>query len=91
MAEEELRKLRQPWSDKENDLIVADYLDMLRLELRGIHFVKAQRSGQLGELLGRSHKAIEFKHMNISAALEALGFPRITGYAPFKELARLPR
>jgi Domain of unknown function (DUF3883) len=76
------------WTDTENDLVVNDYLDMLRLELTGQHYVKSQRNAELQRVIGRSRGSIEFKHMNISAALEILGFPRIAGYAPMKNLQR---
>ena len=70
------------WSDREVDLIVADYFDMLRLELAGEHYVKSQRNAALQELTGRSKGSIEFKHQNISAVLHELGMPRIIGYKP---------
>ena len=34
------------------------------------------------ETIGRSKKSIEFKHMNISAVMDALGLPYIDGYKP---------
>lgn len=76
------------WSDKENDLIVSDYLEMLHLELSGQPYGKSQRNADLQRRTGRSRGAIEFKHMNISAALEWLGFPRIAGYAPLQNLQK---
>lgn len=68
------------WADREVDLIVADYFDMLSLELAGRPFVKAHRNAALQQLLGRSHASIEFKHCNITAVLEILGMPTIRGY-----------
>ena len=47
------------WLDREIDLIVADYFDMLSLELAGRAFVKAQRNAALQELTGRSRGSIE--------------------------------
>jgi Domain of unknown function (DUF3883) len=70
------------WSNAENDLIVADYLDMLRLELAGHQFVKSHRNEALRTLLKRSRGSIEFKHQNISAILQRLGLPWIAGYKP---------
>ena len=70
------------WSNAENDLIVADYLDMLRLELSGQSFVKSHRNEALRTLLKRSKGSIEFKHQNISAILQRLGLPWIVGYMP---------
>lgn len=71
-----------PWSDSENDIIVADYFAMLRQELAGQAPVKAHHNRALVELIGRSRGSIERKHMNISAVLERLGLRRIGGYAP---------
>jgi hypothetical protein len=70
------------WSDREVDLIVADYFDMLRLELAGEKYVKRHRNDALQKLIGRSHRSIEFKHANISAVLLKLGLPWIRGYKP---------
>lgn len=41
------------WTDREIDLVVADYFDMLALELAGQSFVKAQRGAALRELTDR--------------------------------------
>ncbi len=70
------------WSDQEVDLIVADYFDMLRLELAGETYVKKHRNEALQNMTGRSHGSIEFKHQNISAVLLKLGLPWIRGYKP---------
>lgn len=70
------------WSNEELDLILADYFDMLRLELSGQRFVKAQRNAELRRLTRRSRGSIEFKHQNISAVLQELGRPWIDGYKP---------
>ncbi len=72
----------KPWTTGEIDAIVADYLDMLRIELEGGAAVKAQRNRALQELIGRSHKSIEFKHQNISAVMAEFGLPFIRGYKP---------
>ncbi|RWC03377.1 DUF3883 domain-containing protein [Mesorhizobium sp.] len=76
------------WTDREIDLIIADYFDMLSLELAGRSFVKAQRNAQLQELTGRSRGSIEFKHQNISAVLYRLGMPWIDGYKPMANFQR---
>ena len=70
------------WTDQEINLIVADYFDMLKLELAGLPFVKAERNKELQSLTGRSRGSIEFKHENISAVLIKLGMPWIRGYKP---------
>lgn len=72
------------WTDDENDLIVADYFDMLAAELAGVPFIKAHHRRELFTKLRalRNEGAIEFKHQNISAVMLGLGQPRIEGYKP---------
>ena len=71
------------WSDREVELIVADYFSMLLDELRGITIHKTFHRNALRPLLnGRSDGSIEFKHQNISAVLVELGLPFIRGYKP---------
>lgn len=76
------------WSDREIDLIVADYFEMLGMELRGETFVKAQRNAALQAITGRSRGSIEFKHQNISAVLLRLGLPWVPGYTPMANFQR---
>lgn len=72
-----------PWSTIEVELIVADYFQMLSLELANKPFSKAAHRRQLLPLLNnRSDGSIEFKHQNISAVLIKLGQPYIKGYLP---------
>lgn len=74
---------RGDWSRTEVMLLVADYLQMLTLELNGQAFNKAARRRALLPLLnGRSEAAIEFKRRNVSAVMHQLGLPRIRGYLP---------
>jgi hypothetical protein len=75
-------KVGKPWLDDELDAIVADYFDMLADELAGRPYTKAHHSRNLMERIGRTHRSVEFKHQNISAVLEILGLPWITGYKP---------
>lgn len=70
------------WSDEELDLIVADYFAMLESEQTGRPYVKSQHSAAIMEQIGRTHRSVEFKHMNISAVLRELGLPTIRGYRP---------
>ena len=71
------------WQDDEIEIIVIDYLEMLRLELQGKQFNKAERNRNLqGKLWNRKKGAIEFKHRNISAVMDRLGLPSIQGYKP---------
>lgn len=71
------------WLREEVEAIVADYLQMLTLELTGQSYSKTEhRQNLLQKLQGRSQASIEFKHGNISAAMIDLGFPYIRGYKP---------
>jgi hypothetical protein len=71
------------WSREEVEAIVADYLQMLTLELAGQSYSKTEhRKNLLQKLQNRSEPSIEFKHGNISAAMIDLGFPYISGYKP---------
>lgn len=70
------------WGADELDAIVADYFAMLDAERSGQSYVKAHHNRALSQLIGRSHRSIEFKHMNISAVLRSLGMPTIRGYMP---------
>jgi len=79
---------RTDWTAEENDLIVADYFAMLVSELSGQPYVKAHHAKALDQHIGRGHKSIEFKHMNVSAALAELGLPHIRGYRPMSNYQR---
>jgi hypothetical protein len=73
----------QAWSREEVDLIVADYFTMLRAELAGEPYSKAEHNLSLRPLLGnRSKSSVEFKHRNISAVLADMSQPYIGGYKP---------
>jgi hypothetical protein len=74
---------RRDWSAEEVGLIVADYFEMLRIDLAGQEFVKAERNRALRERLSyRSEGSVEFKHQNISAVLLDKGLPYLDGYKP---------
>jgi hypothetical protein len=75
-------KIGTDWTDDELDAIVADYFAMLAAEQAGQAYVKAHHSARLMGEIGRTHRSVEFKHMNISAVLEELGRPTIRGYKP---------
>jgi hypothetical protein len=80
MADE--AKIGAHWLGDELDAIVADYFDMLAADLSGHPYVKSRHSAALMAQIGRTHRSVEFKHQNISAALEELGLPWISGYKP---------
>ncbi|MBD3625644.1 MAG: DUF3883 domain-containing protein, partial [Rhodobacteraceae bacterium] len=71
-----------PWTDAENDLIVADYLAMLSADVAGQSYNKAAHNRDLQAQIDRNRSSIEFKHQNISAVLRALGEDWIPGYKP---------
>ncbi|QYH38465.1 DUF3883 domain-containing protein [Algoriphagus sp. NBT04N3] len=73
----------QDWSEKEVELTIADYFQMLNDELLGRSYNKSFRRKELLKLLNnRTESSIEFKHQNISAALASFGLPFIRGYKP---------
>ncbi|HHI71021.1 MAG TPA: DUF3883 domain-containing protein [Rhodobacteraceae bacterium] len=73
----------RPWTDEENDLIVADYFAMLADDLSRCPYNKAEhRRALLSLLRGRTEGSVEFKHQNISAVLKGLGEDWIPGYKP---------
>jgi hypothetical protein len=71
-----------PWTNQENDLIVADYFAMLADDIAGRPYGKAEHNRKLQDRIDRSRTSIEFKHQNISAVLKGLGEDWITGYKP---------
>lgn len=82
--------MAENWSREEVEATVADYFEMLRVELCGGDYNKAAHRRDLATLLnGRSHGAIERKHQNISAILIELGFVYIVGYKPLGNYQQL--
>src|SRR5450432_1770451 len=75
-------KIGRDWDEAELDAIVADYFGMLSMEQAGQNYVKSHRAKALMLEIGRTHRSVEFKHMNISAVLSELGLPTIHGYKP---------
>jgi hypothetical protein len=75
-------KIGTPWQEDELDAIVADYFAMLTAELAGQAYTKSRHGAALMAKIGRTHRSVEFKHQNISAVLDELGMPWISGYIP---------
>lgn len=73
------------WTRPEVELAVADYLEMLLLELNGKAYNKSLTRRELRSRLdsSRTEGSIERKRMNISAALLDIGLPCIDGYKPY--------
>ncbi|MCY2987545.1 MAG: hypothetical protein NTY19_06735 [Planctomycetota bacterium] len=77
------------WSDVEVGLLIADYFDLLQLDMLGRDYSKAEHNWLLRETLAaRSKGSVEFKHQNVSAVLLKLGLPYINGYKPAKNYQR---
>jgi hypothetical protein len=76
------------WSDVEIQAAVDAYLKMLALEQSGQKFNKALENRILREdvLADRTQGSVEFRMQNISAVLDELGLPRISGYKPAKNI-----
>jgi hypothetical protein len=70
------------WSDEELDFIIADYFAMLRSELNGAVYNKSAHRRSLIDRIGRTEGSVERKHQNISAVLNELALPIISGYKP---------
>ncbi len=74
---------RSDWSREEVEACVADYLQMLTLELNGQRYNKTEHANALMKRLNcRNRASVEFKHANISAVMIELGYPPIMGYKP---------
>jgi hypothetical protein len=72
------------WSIEELDIIVADYFQMLGLDLAQQPYSKAEHNRKIQNLTGRSRPSVEYKYQNISAVLAKLGIPWIFGYKPMR-------
>lgn len=84
--------IKDPWSLEEIEATVDDYLEMLKQELRGQSYNKAEHNRQLQTLLNRRNRgAVENKHQNISAILQELGKRWIEGYKPLGNYQALLR
>ena len=74
---------RNNWSVQEQDVVIAVYLDMLRMQSRGESFNKAAIARATLPLLNnRSKGSYEAKLMNISAVMASLGQQTVKGYVP---------
>jgi hypothetical protein len=72
------------WTHEEIIVIVADYFDMLKLELNSLPYSKTEHRRKTFPLLNnRTEGSIEAKHRNISAVLVNMGLPYIKGYKPY--------
>jgi Domain of unknown function (DUF3883)/EVE domain len=74
------------WSGAEIQPTVIAYFTMLRAELAGQPYVKADFNREVQAATGRSRGAVEYKFQNISAVLNEIGLPYIQGYKPAPNL-----
>jgi len=80
----------QPWSRREVEVLVSDYVSMLAAELRHEDYSKTAHRRAVAPLLkARTDGSIERKHQNVSAVLIELGFPYISGYKPLSNYQAL--
>ena len=70
------------WSGAEVQIAVTSYFRMLKKELLGEPFVKAEENRLVSGAIGRSKASVEFKFSNISAVLRDLRLLYIRGYKP---------
>jgi hypothetical protein len=70
------------WSDWQNDMVVAEYFEIDRIQRSGGTVVKAQRYRDLGAVIGREEGSIESKLQNISAVLDRLEMEFARGLKP---------
>ncbi len=74
--------VNSPWTDQQNDHIVANYFAMLKDDILGRPYNKAENNRNLQQQISRGAGSIEYKHQNISAILKGLGECWIVGYKP---------
>jgi len=85
----ETKTKSKQWSAAENAACVSAYLKMVELQNAGKPYSKAKIRRELigtqtnpGTLYARSEGSIEFKFMNVSACMRAIGRIEVTGYKP---------
>jgi hypothetical protein len=72
-----------PWSEREVQVVLDAYFQMLVWEVDGRAFVKSEVRGGIGsELPARSSKSIEFKWCNVSAVLDEMDLAWTQKYRP---------
>ncbi|MDQ0702264.1 5-methylcytosine-specific restriction protein A [Pseudomonas sp. W3I7] len=84
----DIAKDKTDWSDSELAAAVEAYLKMLAWEKNGQPFNKALENRLLreGPVAGRAKGSIEFRMQNISTVLVRMGWDRIEGYKPAKNV-----
>lgn len=88
----EVVRIGDDWTQEEVRLTVADYLEMLDLDSRGVAYNKSAHNAALrAKMRARSKASIELKHQNISAVLMEMNLPYIPGYKPRSNVQTLLR
>lgn len=79
---------RKLWSDEELKICVFAYFDLMQKKEAGVEVNKAQYKEKIIEskLIGRNSSAYEMRMGNISAVMELLGKPVLSGYKPMKNV-----
>lgn len=84
----DIAKDKTDWNDAELAAAVEAYLKMLAWEKSGQPFNKALENRLLrqGAVAGRAKGSIEFRMQNISTVLVSMGWDRIEGYKPARNV-----
>lgn len=75
-----------PWLEDELEAVVTSYMEMLRAELQGKPYVKADFNLRVRELTGRTHGSVERKFQNIGAVMIGFGAYFVDGYKPLSNV-----
>ena len=81
---------RRVWSSAEVDALIADYFAMLKLEVDGVPYSKADhRRALVQQLADRSEGSVSRKYCNVSAILAESGLRYLGGLPPLRHGQRL--
>lgn len=70
------------WTAAQVGSAVDAYFAMLRLEIDGLPYAKADHNARVMTATGRSKGSVEFKFQNVSAVLDGMGLRWVEGYKP---------
>lgn len=80
--------MARSWSDEENRLVAGGYMEIVEHEAASSPFSKKDVYDRIAASIGRTPKAVEFKMLNVSGALEELGLGFASGLTPFRNFQR---
>lgn len=72
----------EDWTDWQNDLVVAEYFEIARIQSANEPINKAQRYRDLGAIIGRTPGSVSQKLSNVSAVLDGLEMAWTRGLKP---------